>query len=77
MLQDVLKEILEEREKEATSREVIAAEDNGIVLVACKDERSCVQLENCITNCPKKVFDYLLCMMLYNLSFKNTSVLKI
>nr|GMD96084.1 DNA repair endonuclease UVH1 [Ipomoea batatas] len=55
VLRDILKEIQEEREKEATSGEVIAAEDNGIVLVACKDERSCVQLENCITNCPRKV----------------------
>nr|GLL48635.1 DNA repair endonuclease UVH1 [Ipomoea trifida] len=55
VLRDILKEIQEEREKEATSGEVIAAEDNGIVLVVCKDERSCVQLENCITNCPRKV----------------------
>nr|GMD94214.1 DNA repair endonuclease UVH1 [Ipomoea batatas] len=55
VLRDILKEIQEEREKEAASGEVIAAEDNDIVLVACKDERSCVQLENCITNCPRKV----------------------
>lgn len=30
-------------------------DDNGIVLVACKDERSCMQLENCIMNGPQKV----------------------
>ncbi|TKY70765.1 DNA repair endonuclease UVH1 [Spatholobus suberectus] len=40
-------------------REGVLAEgedtDNGIVLVACKDERSCLQLEECITNSPKKV----------------------
>lgn len=29
--------------------------DNGIVIVACKDERSCMQLEDCIINSPKKV----------------------
>ncbi|KAL2327790.1 hypothetical protein Fmac_021217 [Flemingia macrophylla] len=29
--------------------------NNGIVLVACKDERSCLQLEEFITNGPKKV----------------------
>ena len=41
-------------------REEVLAEgedtNNGIVLVACKDERSCLQLEECITNGPKKVF---------------------
>jgi len=30
--------------------------NNGIVLVACKDERSCLQLEECITSSPKEVF---------------------
>jgi DNA excision repair protein ERCC-4 len=49
-------------------REEVLAEgedtDNGIVLVACKDERSCLQLEECITNSPKKVvFVY---VILYN-----------
>lgn len=29
--------------------------DNGIVLVACKDEHPCMQLEECITNGPHKV----------------------
>lgn len=30
--------------------------NNGIVLVACKDEMSCLQLEECITGSPEKVF---------------------
>ena len=59
-LQDVLEEIEEERQNQATSADevYVAGEDNGngIVLVACKDERSCLQLEECITNCSKKVF---------------------
>lgn len=42
------------------SREEVLVEDegndNGIVLVACKDERSCLQLEECIINGLKKVF---------------------
>lgn len=29
---------------------------NGIVLVACKDELSCMQLEDCIVKGPHKVF---------------------
>jgi DNA excision repair protein ERCC-4 len=58
----------EERQKQGMLREEVLAEgedtDNGIVLVACKDERSCLQLEECITNSPKKVvFVYLI---LYN-----------
>lgn len=37
------------------------SEYNGIVLVACKDERSCMQLEDCITNNSQKVhLDYYL-----------------
>ncbi|CAH9137467.1 unnamed protein product [Cuscuta epithymum] len=59
VLRDVLLEIQEEREKEAISRDVLASEDEGIdnsvVLVACRDERSCMLLESCITNCPQKV----------------------
>lgn len=31
-------------------------DNNGIVLVACKDERSCMQLEDCIIKGPHKVF---------------------
>ncbi|KAJ4827728.1 hypothetical protein Tsubulata_046773, partial [Turnera subulata] len=46
---EILEEIEGERQKQALSSEEITAEiqegDNGIVLVACKDERSCMQLE--------------------------------
>lgn len=59
VLRDILEEVEEERRKEGMLREEVLAEgedtDNGIVLVACKDERSCLQLEECITNSPKKV----------------------
>lgn len=50
VLREVLEEIEEERQKQGLSED-----DSGIVLVACKDERSCMQLEECITNGPKKV----------------------
>lgn len=56
---EVLEEVEEERQKQGVLREEVLAQgedtDNGIVLVACKDERSCLQLEECITNGPKKV----------------------
>ncbi|KAE9606870.1 hypothetical protein Lal_00026102 [Lupinus albus] len=59
VLREVLEEVEEERQKQGTLREEVLAEgedtNNGIVLVACKDERSCLQLEECITNGPKKV----------------------
>ncbi|KAI4327200.1 hypothetical protein L6164_019689 [Bauhinia variegata] len=57
VLREVLEEIEEERQKQVISREdvLVEGEDNGIVLVACKDERSCLQLEECIINGPKKV----------------------
>ncbi|KAL6961719.1 DNA repair endonuclease uvh1 [Sarracenia purpurea var. burkii] len=59
VLREVLEEIQEESEKKALSsgEPVIEGEedDNGIVLVACKDERSCMQLEDCITKGPQKV----------------------
>lgn len=58
-LQEILEEVEEERQKQGMLREEVLAEgedtDNGIVLVACKDERSCLQLEECITNNTKKV----------------------
>ncbi|XP_024030660.1 DNA repair endonuclease UVH1 isoform X2 [Morus notabilis] len=50
VLREVLEEIEEERQKQGLSED-----DCGIVLVACKDERSCMQLEECITAGPKKV----------------------
>nr|XP_043608295.1 DNA repair endonuclease UVH1 [Erigeron canadensis] len=59
VLREILEEIEAERKKQATSSEEChvesAQEDNGIVLVACKDEHSCVQLEECITSDSKKV----------------------
>lgn len=52
-------EIQEERDKQASSGEekdhLGDGDDNGIVLVACKDEYSCMQLEDCITNGSQKV----------------------
>jgi len=66
----LLEEIEQERQKEALSRqEQIMVEDVGdntdIVLVACKDERSCLQLEDCILKSPHKVYlcDFKLRMM--------------
>lgn len=59
-LQEVLEEIRDEREKEAlpAGESVVESEqeDSGIVLVACKDERSCMQLEDFITHGAQKVF---------------------
>ncbi|CAL5187698.1 unnamed protein product [Lathyrus oleraceus] len=59
VLRDILEEVEEERQKQGMLREEVLAEgedtSNGIVLVACKDERSCLQLEECITNSSKKV----------------------
>ncbi|XP_052210730.1 DNA repair endonuclease UVH1 [Diospyros lotus] len=59
VLCELLEEIQEEREKQASSSGVPLLEgeegDNGIVLVACKDERSCMQLEDCIMKGSQKV----------------------
>ncbi|KAJ8556486.1 hypothetical protein K7X08_032238 [Anisodus acutangulus] len=59
VLLDVLMEIQEERDKQASSGEekdhLVDGNDNGIVLVACKDEHSCMQLEDCVTNGSQKV----------------------
>lgn len=57
VLRELLEEIQEERKKQATSGEEPDAEgvDDGIILVACKDERSCTQLEDCITKGSQKV----------------------
>ncbi|EOA15438.1 hypothetical protein CARUB_v10004080mg [Capsella rubella] len=54
VLREILEETQEERQKQAYSEED-NSDNNGIVLVACKDERSCMQLEDCITNNPQKV----------------------
>ncbi|XP_076912094.1 DNA repair endonuclease UVH1-like [Bidens hawaiensis] len=59
VLREILEEIEAEREKQATTNDEHDAEsdqdNNGIVLVACKDEHSCVQLDECITSSPNKV----------------------
>ncbi|KAK9076608.1 hypothetical protein SSX86_004942 [Deinandra increscens subsp. villosa] len=59
VLREILEEIEAEREKQATTSDECDAESNqdnkGIVLVACKDEHSCAQLEECITSNPNKV----------------------
>lgn len=58
-LQEILEEIEEERQKRLSEGEENLLESDkessGIVLVACKDERSCMQLEECIMNSPQKV----------------------
>ena len=63
--QDILGEIEEERQKHASvSDELVDTnleENNGIVLVACRDEHSCMQLEEFITNGPKKVMSTIMC----------------
>lgn len=53
-MQEILLETQEEREKQTLSEED-NSDNYGMVLVACKDERSCMQLEDCITNNPQKV----------------------
>ncbi|KAL5750805.1 hypothetical protein ACOSP7_025408 [Xanthoceras sorbifolium] len=59
VLREVLEEIEEDRQKQASSGEEHLLEngesDNSIVLVACKDERSCMQLQDCIMNGSQKV----------------------
>ncbi|XP_021813564.1 DNA repair endonuclease UVH1 isoform X1 [Prunus avium] len=58
VLSEVLEEIEEERQQAFPRGEHLVEEDDddsGIVLVACKDERSCMQLEDFITNGPHKV----------------------
>ncbi|XP_010919791.1 DNA repair endonuclease UVH1 isoform X2 [Elaeis guineensis] len=60
VLRELLEEIEEERRKETQSREgQLMVEDgndnNNFVLIACKDERSCLQLEDCIFKGPNQV----------------------
>ncbi|KAK9927727.1 hypothetical protein M0R45_024896 [Rubus argutus] len=59
VLREVLEEIEEDRQTHVSSIEDLLVEDDeeysGIVLVACKDERSCMQLEDVINNGPQKV----------------------
>ncbi|KAK3428920.1 hypothetical protein EUGRSUZ_E00349 [Eucalyptus grandis] len=59
VLREVLEEIEQERQKATLTVEECLVEgeesDNGIVLITCKDEHSCMQLEDIITNNPQKV----------------------
>ncbi|KAI3964736.1 hypothetical protein MKW92_047926 [Papaver armeniacum] len=60
VLREILEEIEEERQKQAMPQEGkditdYADDDNGIVLVACKDERSCMQLEDFVTKGARQV----------------------
>ncbi|KAL1568952.1 DNA repair endonuclease uvh1, variant 2 [Salvia divinorum] len=59
VLRDILMEIEEERQKQEISGQesVVGNEDdrNGNILVACKDELSCIQLQDCITKGSHKV----------------------
>ena len=70
LLQEVLEEIEGERQKHREELLVEGEEnDSGIVLVACKDERSCMQLEECILNSPQKVFPTFSSYVLLSLAF--------
>ncbi|CAM0871316.1 unnamed protein product [Alopecurus aequalis] len=55
----VLRELLQEIAEEQRKGYGVAHEDeiyeNGIVLVVCKDERSCLQLQECISKSPQQV----------------------
>lgn len=58
LLQEVLEEIEEERQKTtlpASELRYEGGDTGGIVLVACKDECSCMQLRECILESPQKV----------------------
>lgn len=64
LLQDILMEIQEERQKqEISGHESVVGNEydrNGNILVACKDEHSCIQLQDCITKGQHKVFKHYL-----------------
>ncbi|KAH9299438.1 hypothetical protein KI387_031120, partial [Taxus chinensis] len=61
VLREVLEEIEEERTKHKVSEgDLYASQDawddgGGAVLVACKDERSCMQIQDCIYKGPQKL----------------------
>lgn len=61
-MQELLEEIEEERRKETQSTGQPmpegAGDNSDIVLVACKDERSCLQLEECISKGQHQVPPY-------------------
>jgi DNA excision repair protein ERCC-4 len=59
LMQELLEEIEEQRMKGIEVTEQIMtgeyADSTDIVMVACKDERSCLQLEDCIFKGPHQV----------------------
>ncbi|XP_051119358.1 DNA repair endonuclease UVH1 isoform X1 [Andrographis paniculata] len=58
VLREILKEMEDETKKQVTDGEEIdggECKHNGFILVACKDEYSCMQLQDCITKGPQKV----------------------
>ncbi|KAK8447080.1 hypothetical protein SEVIR_9G583100v4 [Setaria viridis] len=54
VLQELLQEIAEEQTK-GDGENAQAEDESGIVLVTCKDERTCFQLQECISKGPHKV----------------------
>jgi hypothetical protein len=54
-LQELLQEIAEEQRKGDGVVHEDESSESGIVLVACKDERSCLQLQECISKSPQQV----------------------
>ncbi|KAM0888138.1 hypothetical protein ACQ4PT_028499 [Festuca glaucescens] len=55
VLRELLKEIAEEQRKGDGIVHEDESSESGIVLVACKDERSCLQLQECISKSPQQV----------------------
>lgn len=55
VLRELLQEIAEEQRKGDGAVPEVESNESGIVLLACKDERSCLQLQDCISKSPHKV----------------------
>ncbi|XP_051205942.1 DNA repair endonuclease UVH1 [Lolium perenne] len=55
VLRELLQEIAEEQRKGDGVVHEDESSESGIVLVACKDERSCLQLQECISKSPQQV----------------------
>ncbi|KQK24186.1 DNA repair endonuclease UVH1 [Brachypodium distachyon] len=55
VLRALLQEIAEEQRKGDGAVPEVESNESGIVLLACKDERSCLQLQDCISKSPHKV----------------------
>ncbi|KAF9617493.1 hypothetical protein IFM89_036697 [Coptis chinensis] len=77
VLREVLEEIEEERQKQATigkERVENVEDDSFIVLVACKDERSCMQMEDCIKKGPRQVSPLLINVVIFVSAFNVSLV---